>query len=93
MEKKQNLSNHNKEDMSRYQFQPFYIKIYRRLRYQPLYFCKALYVVFKSLFVQKNNRESLGLIFLLTYVKWEDMANLYYTFEFNDFYCEKLEKL
>ena len=66
---------------NRYQFKPWYIRLYRRARYQPLYFLLAVYYVIRNIFRRREGRESLGLIFTLHHTMWQIKAEWYYTFD------------
>lgn len=66
---------------NRYQFKPLYVRLYRRARYQPLYFLLAVYYVIRNIFRRREDRESLRLIFTLHHTMWQIKSEWYYTFD------------
>lgn len=90
-------NNLKKEKSSRYQFQPIHIRLYRRIKYQPLYFIKGLICEVKSWFFSNNRKKSIcgdgsdslqckqenqfGLVFKLVSAQWQVKAEYYFTFD------------
>ena len=69
----------------RYQDCNLIIKLYRRLKYQPYYFLKAMvYAIIQT--ITKRNRDENGIykasfIFSLIYCEWQMKADWHYTHE------------
>lgn len=64
----------------RYQFQPLYIRMYRRLKYQPLYFCKGVIAGIKTvLFQKKEDRYKFRFVYQVISTEWQIKANYVYT--------------
>ena len=66
--------------IKRYQECNFLTRMYRRLKYQPYYFIKALYLSFKYLY-RKDLGEKASFVFSILYQEWQCKAEWYYTEE------------
>jgi len=88
------------KEIKRYQDCNLIIKLYRRLKYQPYYFLKALYCSIEHLMTKKNNRDTeiykASFIFSLIYCEWQMKANWMYSFDslddFRDFIFKDFNK-
>lgn len=67
----------NKE-IKRFQECNLIVRLYRRLRWQPLYFFKALFIAIKTALSKDSSMEP-ELAFKLIYAEWNTKANWYYT--------------
>jgi len=66
--------------MKRYQECNVFVKILRRLRWQPIYFIQALYTVILYRFLPKKDRcFKSSLMFEIVYYTWQGKAKWYYT--------------
>lgn len=63
--------------LKRFQECNIFVKLYRRLRYQPYYFITALFYWFKSKFILRSGNEKL--VFMITYAEWCSKAEYWYT--------------
>ena len=62
--------------MKRYQDCNLFIRLYRRLKYQPLYFIKAILLTYRT--HKANNDLPVMFVFDLLYCKWYIKANWLY---------------
>jgi len=67
-------------DVKRFQECNFFVRLWRRLKYQPKYFFKALYIATKVRF-SPNNQYRFKFIFSLIYTEWQMKAEWHYTTE------------
>ena len=79
----------------RYQFQPFYIKLLRRIRYQPEYFIRGLLCATKNKFFtkrtdKKKEQGHFRLVFSVVYTEWQYKAKYYYCKEEVESYLRDL---
>lgn len=68
------------KNKKRFQECNIFVKLCRRIRYQPYYFIKALWVMTKATFDKERELE-LSLYFSLIYYQWQLDANWTYTLE------------
>jgi hypothetical protein len=69
-----------KKDKKRFQECNIFVRLYRRIRYQPYYFIKALWVMFKAVF-DKEREFKLSFYFKLIYTQWQSDADWWYTLQ------------
>lgn len=69
--------------MKRYQECNLFVKLYRRIKYQPIYFIYACWCFIKSVFNYPiyQYRENPFLVYKIIYSIWYEKAKWYYTHE------------
>lgn len=67
-----------KKEIKRYQECNFIVRLYRRLRWQPFYFIKAVFAFLQVVF-SKGISEDAIIVYKLTYGEWNSKANWWYT--------------